>query len=201
MKKKTGEICEQIRNAYVSLMENKSYDKIRVREIAEAAHIQRSTFYQYYDNLNDLITSLEEDLLRDMVFYRDVEFDIRKIEPLDSIRDWFDWCMKKRRYLMALMGENGDPYFEEKFKSRICADINRMMDSEGMPRDELRPFCVELTYSIHVSLMKFAVRLGEERCPFRADELAGLSNYWRECALKAEQEQKFPLSGKNKKSE
>lgn len=72
MKKKTGEICEQIRNAYVSLMENKSYDKIRVREIAEAAHIQRSTFYQYYDNLNDLITSLEEDLLRDMVFYRDV---------------------------------------------------------------------------------------------------------------------------------
>ena len=35
---------------------------------------------------------------------------------------------------IALMGENGDPYFEEKFKKKVCMDINRMMDAEGMPR-------------------------------------------------------------------
>ena len=197
--KKIQSTGEQIRDAYISLMEQKPYDRIRVREIAEAAHIQRSTFYQYYDNTNDLITSLEEELLGSMVFYREVEFDIRKLEPLDSVREWFDWCMDHRRYLLALMGENGDPYFEEKFKGKVCGDINRMMDAEGMPRDELRPFCVELTYSIHASLMKFAVRLGRERCPFRADELSRLSNYWRVSALKAEQENRFPLSGKNRK--
>lgn len=197
--KKAGDTGEQIRDAYISLMENKPYDRIRVREIAETAHIQRSTFYQYYDNTNDLITSLEKELLESMVFYKEEAFDIGKSEPLDSVRDWFEWCMEKRRYLLALMGENGDPYFEEKFKNRICADINRMMDSEGIPRDGLRPFCVELTYSIHISLMKFAVRLGRERCPFQAEELSRLSNYWRVSALKAEQENRFPVSGKNKK--
>lgn len=101
---------------------------------------------------------------------------------------------------IALMGENGAPYFEEKFKKKVCMDINRMMDAEGMPRDDLRPFCVELNYSIHASLLKFAMQLGVERCPFSTEELTRLANYWRVCALKAEQERKFPVSGKNKKS-
>ena len=96
-------------------------------------------------------------------------------------------------FLLALMGENGDPYFEEKFKKKVCMDINRMMDAEGMPRDDLRPFCVELNYSIHASLLKFAMQLGVERCPFSTEELTRLANYWRVCALKAEQERKFPV--------
>ena len=198
MKKKTGNTCRRIREAYISLIGDKPYDRISVRELAQAAHIQRSTFYQYYDSINDLITSMEAELLDEMVFYVDTEFDIRDIRPLDSVRDWFCWCMERRRCLLALMGENGDPFFEEKFKQKVCADINRMMSTEGMPEDGLRPFCVELTYSIHFSLLKFAMQLGD-RCPFSVEELTRLSNYWRTCALKAEQEKKFPVSGKNKR--
>lgn len=199
MSKKAGGTCELIRDAYISLVENKNCMKISVRELAENAHIQRSTFYQYYDNINDLITSLEKELLENMVFYTPPsDFDIRHIKPLESIEKWFEWGMEKRTYLLALMGENGDPYFEKKFKSKVCSDINRMMDFEGMPRDELRPFCVELTYSIHFSLFKFAIQLGKERCPFTSRELTKLSNYWRVCALKAEQEKNFPCLWRKK---
>ncbi len=200
MEKRTRDTYRLIQDTYIALMGETPYDRIKIREIAEAAHIQRSTFYQYYDNLNALISALEAELLGEMVFYKETEFDINHIEPLQSVRDWFAWGMDRRDYLLALMGENGDPYFEEKFKKKVCMDINRMMDAEGMPRDDLRPFCVELNYSIHASLLKFAMQLGVERCPFSTEELTRLANYWRVCALKAEQERKFPVSGKNKKS-
>ena len=202
MNRKAGSTEELIRDTYIALMKKKNCMKISVRELAENAHIQRSTFYRDYDNINHLITSLEKELLEEMVFYiPPSDFDIRHIKPLKSIEAWFQWGMENRNTLTALMGENGDPYFGEKFKEKVCGDINRMMDFEGMPRDELRLFCVELTYSIHFSLLKFAMQLGKERCPFTAKELTRLSNYWRVCALKAEQEKKFPVSMAEKRKE
>ena len=63
MKQKTGDTCRQIKDAYIALMKDKNCMQIRVRELAEKAHIQRSTFYRYYDSINDLITSMEKELL------------------------------------------------------------------------------------------------------------------------------------------
>lgn len=189
----------QIMNAFITLLKKKEYNRISVRELSETAGIQRSTFYRHFNDMNDLITCLEQELLCNMVFYEQPPvFDINHIEPVASIIDWFEWGMQHRTALIALMGPNGDPYFEKKLKKRVCADINRMMDFEGMPSDGLRPFCVELTYSIHFSLLCFAMQLGPDQCPFSCAELRDLSNHWRVCALNAERERKFPVSGKNK---
>ena len=59
-----------------------------------------------------------------------------------------------------------------------------------MPKDALRPYCVELTYSIHYSLMKFALQIEASGADmgFDSTELTRLSNYWRACAIKAENE-------------
>ena len=122
MEKRTRDTYRLIQDTYIALMGETPYDRIKIREIAEAAHIQRSTFYQYYDNLNALISALEAELLGEMVFYKETEFDINHIEPLQSVRDWFAWGMDRRDYLLALMGENGDPYFEEKFKKKYMPE-------------------------------------------------------------------------------
>lgn len=199
-KKGAEKTKQQITDAFITLLDKKKYNKISVRELAELAGIQRSTFYRYFNDMNDLITCIEKELLNGMIFYKQpYTFDINHIEPISSIVDWFEWGMQHRTALMALMGPNGDPFFEKKLKKRVCVDINRMMDFEGMPSDGLRPFCVELTYSIHFSLLHFAMQLGPEKCPFSCIELRDLSNHWRVCALNAERERSFPVSGKNKK--
>lgn len=55
-----------IRSAFYSLLREKPFEKITVREIAERAEINKTTFYAHYDTIYDLADELEEEALTDM---------------------------------------------------------------------------------------------------------------------------------------
>ena len=191
MKNKDNHTRRSIMDAYIRLAQEKSCKKIKVREVSDAAFVQRSTFYIYFENIEHLLKTIEDELIENMVFYIRPDFyDPENVVPLKSIEGWFDYCKGNYSYIITLMGENGDPEFEKKFKDKVCADINRMMDDEEMPKDALRPYCVELTYSIHFSVMKFALQVINEGADFNFDsyELTCLTNNWRSNAIKTENE-------------
>jgi len=49
-----------ITDALVSLLDEKSLDKITVTDIVKKADINRGTFYAHYDNVSDVVTSIFE---------------------------------------------------------------------------------------------------------------------------------------------
>lgn len=51
-----------IRNAFLDLLDGLSIEKITVAEICRKAEINRATFYRYYDNQYDLLSSLENEM-------------------------------------------------------------------------------------------------------------------------------------------
>lgn len=51
-----------IRNAFLNLLDGLPVEKITVAEICRAAEINRATFYRYYDNQYDLLSSLENEM-------------------------------------------------------------------------------------------------------------------------------------------
>ncbi len=55
-----------LRNALISLLEEKSINKISVREICETAEINRTTFYKYYGSQYDLLEDIENILLDEL---------------------------------------------------------------------------------------------------------------------------------------
>lgn len=52
-----------IREAFLSLMEEKTVDKISMKEIAERADVDRKTVYNYYSGIYAIQESLENDLI------------------------------------------------------------------------------------------------------------------------------------------
>ena len=74
-----------IRRAFVEMLCSKEMDSITVTDIAEAADINRKTFYNYYSGVpqvmeeieDEVVTAFEEDLT-DFNFHRDVQ-DVRQI--------------------------------------------------------------------------------------------------------------------------
>ena len=49
------------KNSLISLLQKKSIYQISVTELCDAAELNRSTFYKYYDNVSDILTELEKE--------------------------------------------------------------------------------------------------------------------------------------------
>lgn len=193
--KKSEQTKQKIIDFFVHQMQKKDYDKITVKEISEGLQIQRSTFYQYFDNCGVLVTELEEQILEGMCFYRRSAGRMaHDLTPLPSVEEWFRYCIQYKKELLALWGPHGDRKFEERFRQKVCTDMNRMMDDEGMPKDGLRPYCVELNFSIHFSLLRFALQTAGTELEMPPAKLAGLANNWRAAAILAEKKQGIPTT-------
>ncbi|MGN0131599.1 MAG: TetR/AcrR family transcriptional regulator [Lachnospiraceae bacterium] len=52
-----------LQNALISLLKEKSINKISVREICDTAQINRTTFYKYYGSQYDLLAAIETHVL------------------------------------------------------------------------------------------------------------------------------------------
>lgn len=56
-----------IRDAFIELRSRKPIEKITVKELAEAAFINKATFYQHYADLYDLSESMEDELIDNII--------------------------------------------------------------------------------------------------------------------------------------
>lgn len=55
---------ELIRNALISLLNQKSLMEISVSDIAKTANINRGTFYNHYNNLSEILEEIKEELMQ-----------------------------------------------------------------------------------------------------------------------------------------
>ncbi len=56
-----------IRNAFAELVQKKPIEKITVREIAELAEINKTTFYAHYETVYALIDTLEQEAIDEII--------------------------------------------------------------------------------------------------------------------------------------
>ena len=49
------------KDGLIALLQKKTIYQISVTELCEAAELNRSTFYKYYNNVRDVLTELEQE--------------------------------------------------------------------------------------------------------------------------------------------
>ncbi len=130
--KKQPEATERTRqkliNAFWTILEKKSLNQVTVREISGLAGCNRSTFYEYFTDIPDLLR-FEEDKLLDEVktFVPDINGD--SVLNADTFQIIFKLLNRKAYYLL---GVNGDPSFFPRLKSEI---INMLKAKSGIASD------------------------------------------------------------------
>ena len=60
---------EAIKHALIALMEREPFEVISVKQIVAASGVGRSTFYAYFEDKQDLLESIESELLEDLSLY------------------------------------------------------------------------------------------------------------------------------------
>ena len=98
-----------IRETFLTLLEEKPLDKIHVQEILDNAKINRATFYKYYLDKYDLAERLAQecmDTIRDLIEKRfDEQKDLSEVQ--DVILAIYGYIKGNRRAILALWKSEG----------------------------------------------------------------------------------------------
>ena len=115
------ETREMLTEAFFALYKEKPVRKISIREVTEKAGFHRSTFYEYFKDIYDILEQEEEEickLQRELILERVEEGQIVIGEEafLEPVKKLFELKGEK---IAVLIGANGDTAFQKKLQDGI----------------------------------------------------------------------------------
>lgn len=103
-----------LKDSLLQLLQNKSISNITIKEICEQADINRSTYYAHYSNQYELLDSIEEEFIQDLVGTLGQYNFSKEEEALQMTEKLFEYIAEKNHICQILLSENTDMYFLKK---------------------------------------------------------------------------------------
>ena len=134
MSKKKGEIDPRVirtrkllRNSFVELLPKKGFNDLTIAEITENATLNRATFYLHYQDKNELLVDVFENLIAEAMPLPTEPFDQIDLEELHPIIMVLDHIAAYADFYCAILGEQGVPFLTLRIQSYIEEIINQWM--------------------------------------------------------------------------
>lgn len=156
--RKQPQITERTRQLFIEafwiLYRESSVGQIKIGELSAKAGYNRSTFYEYFTDIYDLLHQAE-DVLIDEFKQSAVEKFPNGILNLDSesiirvLVEIFDLLGDK---LFLIIGENGDPSFQDKLRTQVKPFLQQM---SGKNLGKYSDYVSTFSFSGAMGLLKF----------------------------------------------
>ncbi|MCI5874314.1 MAG: TetR-like C-terminal domain-containing protein [Clostridiales bacterium] len=161
--------------ALFSLLESKNYQDISVKELCEAADVNRGTFYLHYKDIYDMVEQIEQDILSQFEELISKHAPVSlNANPNPLIYDIFQFAMDNRTLYTSLLGPNGDISFLLKIKKLFRERLMELYAST-FPQEELTRF--EYFYHFAASgCIGLIEHWLQSETPKSPEEMAALAN-------------------------
>ena len=164
-----------LRDALISLMDEKEFSQITARDVTERADLNRGTFYLHYNSTNELLESICRDLLKEMEEAIDVFQPKQRHESLKSIVNHIVTFIEQDRTLYRILLINMHSEAMVQGIAHILLEKGLQLRSQAPADDgsihatdqQLIYSCYFITYGI-VAVIRQWFRRG---CDLSADEL------------------------------
>jgi Transcriptional regulator len=148
-------------NAFCELYCQKPIEKISVQEIANNAGYNRSSFYQHFCDIYELLDFIENDVLDSM--HQKLNGGKGNVQEIMCLYN------EKRLYLDALFGDYGGTRFLEKLKANVPFESHKL----NIPKDDpITPYLMEFHLSTVLSLLRLWHRRKNDLPPEKLLDLA-----------------------------
>ena len=145
-----------IRDALTEMLAVKPVGKITVQELIDRANICRTTFYAHYEDIYDLLSEVENDILseiREGLEGLD-QAPIRVEEQYPAIEAVVAVYAKHEKLIRLLNGPNGDPAFDARLQDTIyqlTRDLRKVKEGDAFDEERHRLYsCYVISGGISV---------------------------------------------------
>ncbi len=128
----TAATRQRIIDAFWLLYEIYPIEQIRIKEIARTAGINRSTFYQYFNDIYDIRQQEEDRIIAYILEHKDLAASGTSFQ--DAISSIMEVYQSNGRYLCILLGGHGDPSFSILLKDRLLHIFEKL---HALPDDAM----------------------------------------------------------------
>ncbi|WP_195999760.1 TetR/AcrR family transcriptional regulator [Clostridium sp. 1001271B_151109_B4] len=168
---KQPEVCKQTKanliEAFWHLYKDNKLYKIKIKDITDKAGYNRSTFYEYFFNIDDLLEYAEEQLINKMI--QQLEEAVENFDSEELIVKAAKVYEYYGYYLSILLGPTGDPAFAEKYKAAVKLLIIKKFN---LKEDDFRiDILCEYSFGAILYSITYWYKNGKS---FSAEELASL---------------------------
>jgi AcrR family transcriptional regulator len=154
----TAQTKENLMEAFWQIYCETRIEKVSVKEITAKAGYNRSTFYEYFTDVYDVLEQIENAVLpsHEGLSQHDPASMTPASLPIDELTQIYE---KNKKYYVVLFGENGDPSFQNKFKNYMKEMVKKHLASEGMAATFEIEFALEYTLSALIGVLTYWFRL------------------------------------------
>ena len=111
-----------IQEAMLALLKTRSVQDITIRELCDAAGVNRTTFYNHYDGIYEVLGEIEENFLMQLADQKD--FTHGQLDLAQHIEQLCEKLQKNRDIALLLLTNNVDPNFSAKLiKLQACGNV------------------------------------------------------------------------------
>ena len=127
--KKQPHITEQTRkkllDVFWKLYTKDNFAKITVKKVCDIAKYDRTTFYRYFFDINDILNQLEDELIKNIK--ENISIKSKSKEPITISVDGFTHFTKIYGEYIVIFSEKGNMSFYKKFKELIKNDVYKYL--------------------------------------------------------------------------
>ena len=131
---KTDYTNQLLQDALLNLMAIKPFEKITINNIADEAHVNRSTFYRYYDDKYQLLDRIEDNLIEQINLMRNQANPLQSSHSQALLQTEVSFFNQYFKELQILLGRNGDQYFETKLTQGFNERFETLTHHQDNPR-------------------------------------------------------------------
>ncbi|MCD8308620.1 MAG: TetR family transcriptional regulator C-terminal domain-containing protein [Clostridia bacterium] len=155
---KQPQITERTRETFIEtfwlMYKDSPAGQIKIGELSQKAGYNRSTFYEYFTDIYDLLHQAEDGLINEFKIRASEKFPdgIKNVNYENTIRtlvELFDLLGEK---MFLLIGENGDPSFQNKLRKQVMPFLQQMM---GQDFGKYADYVSSFSFSGAIGILKF----------------------------------------------
>jgi AcrR family transcriptional regulator len=149
-----------IDDAFTTLIKEKNFDNITVKDISEKAMVNRGTFYMHYEDKYDLLEHYEEELLaglsKNMIDNIEDSHKLTIDMTRQIAKETFEYVNSHHEKIIALFNNPGIKRFEDKIAEYMAGyyreKVAKVLDAEQVKVDI--EYLIAYVTGAHISLMK-----------------------------------------------
>lgn len=154
-----------IRSAFYALIKEKPLEKITVREIAERAEINKTTFYAHYETVYDLADQLEKETVEQILAQIDTAQTLLE-DPHTFVYKMYEAMQQYVKDFKMIPSSS-----VERFNRHLQADILKKIEAEGLDSTQYESVGAVLVFILNglVGLLNTDARMAEQQLGIIAD--------------------------------